>query len=478
VKKSRGENCDKKAPPMPVPRLIAPTPEDCGVDSAKLELVFQRAEQEVSSGRLQACQVAVCRNGRLAGMRSFGVRPDGGAVADSDLFTIFSATKTSVGVVMWQLIEDGRIELSDPVAKYIPEFATHGKERVLIIHLLNFTAGFPNPPPGGGSQVDQFDTSAGRTATFAKWPLEWEPGSEWQYHPGSAHWVMAEIIERLTAINWRDYMRSRLLDPCGLTSYLLGPPAEHQGDYQFVDLCSRSAPGVFGPAVQSSWNTTEIRALGMPAGGGCTSAADLALLYQPLLNRGQVYGGGQILHPETIARATTQTTDSRHFAYLFAPPAENPDRVPTDTDIRVPKLRGWVVELMGNDALTLTFEEEDDSNTSVVNGLNLEAAFGEGAEVPAGIFRQCRPGFGNAPGSIGHAGMHGQMYASNATNASNARNAAVHVEPNLSRAPLSFLICCVAARAHVRWIAEAGGIQKQASPLRLCTTSRAGAALS
>ena len=122
---------------------------------------------------------------------------------------------------------------------------------------------------------------------------------------------------------------------------------------------------MFGPAVQSSWNTTEIRALGMPAGGSCTSAADLALLYQPLLNRGQVYGGGQILQPETIARATTQTTDNHHFAYLFAPPAENPDRVPTDTDIRVPKLRGWVVELMGNDALTLTFEEEDDSNTSV-----------------------------------------------------------------------------------------------------------------
>lgn len=392
---------------MPVPRLVAPTPEDCGVDSAKLELVFQRAEQEVTSGRLQACQVAVCRHGRLAGMRSFGMRPDGGAVADTDLFTIFSATKTSVGVVMWQLIEDGRLELSDPVAKYIPEFATYGKERVLVLHLLNFTAGFPNPPSGEGSPIDHYGTSAARTATFATWPLEWEPGSEWQYHPGSAHWVMAEIIERITAMDWRDYMRTRLLDPCGLSNYLLGPSVEHQGDYQFVDLCSRSSAGRFGPAVQTMWNTSEIRALGIPAGGGCASAADLALLYQPLLNGGQVYGGGQILHPETIARATTQTTDSRHFAYLFAPPAENPDRVPTDTDIRVPKLRGWVVELMGDDTLTMTFE--DDTNTSVVNGLDLKAAFGEGAKVPAGIFRQCRPGFGNSPGSIGHAGMHGQI---------------------------------------------------------------------
>lgn len=77
------------------------------------------------------------------------------------------------------------------------------------------------------------------------------------------------------------------------------------------------------------WNTSEQRALGVPAGGGCTTAADLALLYQPLLNGGQVYGGGQILLPETIDRATTQTTDSRHFAYLFAPPAENPGRIPT-----------------------------------------------------------------------------------------------------------------------------------------------------
>lgn len=92
-----------------------------------------------------------------------------------------------------------------------------------------------------------------------------------------------------------------------------------------------------------------------------------------------MYGGGQILRSDTIARATTQTTDSRHFAYLFAPPAENPNRIPTDSDTRVPKLRGWVVELMGDDTLTLTFE--DDTNSSVVNGLDLKAAFGEGAEV-------------------------------------------------------------------------------------------------
>ena len=109
-----------------------------------------------------------------------------------------------------------------------------------ITQLLNFTAGFPNPPQGEGTQVDQYMTSAGRTATFAAWPLEWEPGSEWQYHPGSAHWVMAEIIERLTHMNWRDYMRSRLLDPCGLSNFLIGPPVEHQGDYQFVDTCSRA----------------------------------------------------------------------------------------------------------------------------------------------------------------------------------------------------------------------------------------------
>jgi CubicO group peptidase (beta-lactamase class C family) len=72
--------------------------------------------------------------------------------------------------------------------------------------------------------------------------------------------------------------------------------------------------------------TPAVRALGVPGAGGLVTAADLALLYQPLVNGGKVWGGGQILQAETINRATTPHTDARHFTVFgsIANPADFP----------------------------------------------------------------------------------------------------------------------------------------------------------
>ena len=60
------------------------------------------------------------------------------------------------------------------------------------------------------------DTSAGRCAAFARWRLDWEPGREYQYHPSSAHWVLAEIIERVSGEDFRDVVEQRVTEPAGL----------------------------------------------------------------------------------------------------------------------------------------------------------------------------------------------------------------------------------------------------------------------
>ena len=64
-------------------------------------------------------------------------------------------------------------------------------------------AGFPAAP----LSVTDGDTSAGRTRAFAKWRLNWEPGSRFEYHPSPAHWVLAEIIERVTGKDYRDVVQ-------------------------------------------------------------------------------------------------------------------------------------------------------------------------------------------------------------------------------------------------------------------------------
>ena len=89
---------------------FAARPEDVGIETEKLEAVFARAERDIQQGILPAAQVAVARNGLIAGMRSFGSATHGDremAVSDESLFCIFSCTKAVVAAAAWTLFEDG-----------------------------------------------------------------------------------------------------------------------------------------------------------------------------------------------------------------------------------------------------------------------------------------------------------------------------------------------------------------------------------
>lgn len=96
------------------------------------------------------------------------------------------------------------------------------------------------------------------------------------------------------------------------------------------------------------WNRAESRALGVPGGGGWTTAADLALLLQPLLHGGKTHSGGSLVSAEMIEVATTQHTDERHTRLL----TENPT-------IGLQVRRGLVVELAGEDEISVPAEGMD-----------------------------------------------------------------------------------------------------------------------
>ena len=93
-------------------------------------------------------------------------------------------------------------------------------------------------------------------------------------------------------LDFRDFLRTKILDPCGLSSFWVGCPEQLQPQQHFADVVSiPPTEGHAGPAEgRVDWNSPEIRALGLPAGGGWTTASDLALFYQPLLRGGVVFG--------------------------------------------------------------------------------------------------------------------------------------------------------------------------------------------
>ena len=307
------------------PELIASKPEDVGIDSEKLEAVFARAQRDVDQRVLPGAQVAVARNGKLAGIRTFGSAFQGGEerrASDETLYSIFSSTKAVVGVAVWLLVEDELLKIEERVADIIPEFGTNGKEVTTVEQVVLHTGGFPYAP----LRPEFWGDRERLLEAFGRWRLNWEPGTRYEYHPTSAHWVLSEIINRRTGTDFREFIRKRLTEPMGLDELFVGLPPEHDARVAEVRWVSEAVepPGGWGevtPEAILRFNGPEARRSGLPGAGGIASAAELAMFYQPLINGGETVHGKRVLKPETIAFATTVRTKERHVDPVWKVPA-------------------------------------------------------------------------------------------------------------------------------------------------------------
>jgi CubicO group peptidase (beta-lactamase class C family) len=235
--------------------------------------VLERARALVDDGHTPACQVAVARDGKVVCFETFG------AATNDTRFMVFSATKPIVASAMWVLIGEGLVDVSRPVAHYIPEFATNGKEVVTVEQVMLNTAGFPNAPMDPVEGADPVP----RVKRFTEWTLEWEPGTRFEYHALSAHWVLAELIERLGACDFRDYIETRVCAPLGLP-LLLGVPEEDQTDIAEGVRTGDALPANTAGVDTMKFNDPAVRAAGVPGGGGIMTAATMARFYQALLH--------------------------------------------------------------------------------------------------------------------------------------------------------------------------------------------------
>ncbi len=302
----------------------AATPEDAGIDSEKLELLFARVKRDVDEGLLPSAQIAIARKGQLAGFRTFGSAVQGGQLrpaTDETLYVIFSSTKGIVGAATWTLFEDGLLRLDEKVADIIPSFGTHDKENITVEQTMLHIGGFPMAP----FRAEDWDDKERRAQRFAQWRLNWEPGSRFQYHATAAHWVMAEIIERRTGKDFREYVRERVITPAGITDLYVGLPAELNGRVaEVIHVTPPVAPeGGFGevtPDAILNFNRPAIRQIGVPGGGGIATAAALAMFYQPLVNGGVAGNGTRVMKAETIEMATTPRTTEIHIDPMFGHP--------------------------------------------------------------------------------------------------------------------------------------------------------------
>lgn len=274
------------------------------IDRAAVEALLRRARREVDDGLLPSCQVALALHGELVAFEAFG------AATTATRYAVFSATKPFVAAVVWQLLADGQLALQQPVADLLPSFAAHGKGAITVEQVLLHTAGFPTAPLG----PTRWSTHEGRAEAFGRWRCTWAPGTAFEYHPSSAHWVLGELVWAVTGDDHVTAVDRRVRVPLGLPRRVLGvlpgddddiAPLTVVGDPPSAEEL-RAAYGVDElPATEVTHDALlalgrpEARAVGMPGGGGVMRAADLALFHQALLHNPH-----ELWHPWVLRDAT------------------------------------------------------------------------------------------------------------------------------------------------------------------------------
>jgi len=286
--------------------FMADSAAEVGVDKDLVDALLLRARQEVDTGLLPSAQVALARHGKIVCFETFGDTPT------DPLYCIFSATKGITSAAAWLLIQEGKLDINAKVIDYVPESGNNGKKLITVEQLFTHTAGFPHAP----FRPTIWNDHTARLKRFGDWTLNWEPGSRFEYHPTSSMWIIAEIIERVSGLDYDKFIRNRISEPLGLDDLWVGTPTTqhdrvaevtHVGEAMtskdYVDLGIPEPPQTeVTEDALTSFNTSEIRQVPIPGGGGIMSAAEIALFYQALMT-GKNFEGETIWQQSTLNHA-------------------------------------------------------------------------------------------------------------------------------------------------------------------------------
>jgi D-alanyl-D-alanine carboxypeptidase len=189
------------------------------LDTGLARQVDAIANQVLQSSGVPSASVAVVRNGRLAYANAYGAaKLDPRVAATPDLrYAIGSISKQFTAVAILLLQQDGKLKLDDPVSRFIPGL-TRGNE-VTVRQLLSHTSGYQDfwPQDYVMPGMLQATTPQAIADAWAKKPLDFAPGSRWQYS-NTNYTLAGMVVEKASGMPFFQFVRSRILVPAGLTS--------------------------------------------------------------------------------------------------------------------------------------------------------------------------------------------------------------------------------------------------------------------
>jgi len=293
-------------------------PEEVGLSADRLKRVTELMQRHIDVRTFSGAVTLVARRGRVAHFETQGLMDlDSKKPMQKDaLFRIMSMTKPVVGVAVLMMLEEGKLRLTDPVSKFIPELqnlqvalpatnpvtppAPNGAptaplpyllasaaREITVRDLLTHTSGLMS---GGMSNAQARDAGirAGETLAqvlprLAKAPLDFQPGTRWAYSAQYGFDALARVVEVASGVPFDRFAKQRIFDPLGMKDTFFYPADDTPRTatlYQRADGGLRKQP-----------NPAFMNGAYFSGGGGLFSTAEDYLQFaQMLLNGGQLNG--------------------------------------------------------------------------------------------------------------------------------------------------------------------------------------------
>lgn len=305
-------------------------PGSAGFSSARLQRLTEKFEGDVRAGVIPGAVVLIVRNGKVAYFRAFGERDKAAnaPMKTDSIFRIASMTKPVTTVAALLLVEEGRLQLADPVSRYLPELkqlqvgvekvdAANG-ERTLVLEparremtvqdLMRHTSGITYGPFGdslvqrayrAANTMDDQQTNAEMLTKLSKLPLAYQPGTMFEYSMSTD--VLGRIVEVVAGKDLNQFVAERITKPLHLTNTGFLLDREQTARLAEPQRNKNNTPIVVGynPARPPKW---------FSGGGGLLSTAeDYARFSQMLLN------GGELDGTRILSRKMVQLMTSDHL---------------------------------------------------------------------------------------------------------------------------------------------------------------------
>jgi CubicO group peptidase (beta-lactamase class C family) len=240
------------------------------------------------------------------------------------LVNVWSTTKGITSMCAHRLVDQGKLDLDAPVAKYWPEFAQAGKDKIPVNYLLSHRAGLPAVRKQLPS--DAYTNWPVMCAALAAQEPWWEPGTQHGYHAITFGYLVGEVIRRITGKTPGTYLREEIAAPLKLDIHIgvdasfdpriaeiIGAPPPPPGKPDQIATMSVDPESMMFKAIANPvpvvdpklTNSRAWRGAEVPAANGHTNARALATLYGALATGGDL-NGYRVLTPASIKRAHTE----------------------------------------------------------------------------------------------------------------------------------------------------------------------------